>query len=65
MSLGETLIKVGGIVLFVVGIALVLSLVGVSFFGVSVSLEPVLAVLFGVVFMGAGVYLIRGGTVTL
>lgn len=64
MSISEMLIKLGGIVLFVVGIALLLSLVGLSFFGFSVSLAPIFAVLLGVAFVAAGIYLIRGGTLT-
>lgn len=58
------LIKLGGIVLFVVGMASILSLVGISFFGLKVSLEPIWAVLLGVAFIGGGIYLIRGGTFT-
>lgn len=65
MSLSEIIIKVGGIVLFVVGIALILSLVGVSFFGLRVSLEPVWAVILGVIFIAGGVVLIRGGHISL
>jgi len=63
-SLSEMLIKLGGIVLFVVGIALVLSLVGLSFFGLAVSLEPVWAVLLGIAFIAGGIYLIRGGSIS-
>lgn len=65
MSLSEMLIKIVGIVLLVVGLALILSLVGVSFFGVSASLEPIWAVVLGVVFIGAGIWIIRGGNITL
>lgn len=64
MSLSEIIVKVIGIVLAVVGLALLLSVVGISFLGVGLS--PVwLAVLLGVIFLGAGIYIIRGGNFTL
>jgi hypothetical protein len=64
MSLSEILIKVGGIVLFVVGLCLILSAVGVNFLGIGLS--PVwLSVLVGVILLGAGIYIIRGGNFTL
>lgn len=65
MSLSEMLIKLGGVVLFVVGLALILSLAGVSFFGVSSALEPLWAVILGVLFIAGGVVLIRGGNINL
>lgn len=65
MSVSEWLIKIGGMVLFVVGIALVLSLVGLSFFGIRVALEPIWAVILGVAFIVGGIVLIKGGTPTL
>lgn len=64
MSLGDTLIKFGGIVLFVVGLCLILSVVGVNFLGIG--LAPAwLAVVVGIVFIAAGVVLIRGGSISL
>lgn len=64
MSLSEILIKLGGIVLFVVGLSLVLGAVGLNFLGVNF-LGPIWSVVIGVIFIAAGIYLIRGGTVTL
>lgn len=64
MSLSEIIVKIIGIVLAVVGLALLLSVVGISLFGIGLS--PVwLAVLVGVIFLGAGIYIIRGGNFTL
>ena len=64
MSLSEIVIKVIGLVLAIVGLALILSVVGVNFLGVGLS--PVwLAVLVGVVFLGGGIYIIRGGSIHL
>ena len=65
MSLSEYIIKIGGIVLFVAGIALLLSIVGLSFFGLRVTLEPLWAVLVGIAFIAGGVVLIRGGSIHL
>ena len=64
MSLSETIVKIIGIVLAVVGLALLLSSVGVSLFGIGLS--PVWpAILVGIIFLGAGIYIIRGGNFTL
>lgn len=64
MSLSEIIVKCIGLVLAIVGLALLLSVVGISFLGVGLS--PVwLAVIVGVVFLGAGIYIIRGGNISL
>lgn len=64
MSLSEIIVKIIGIVLAVVGLALLLSTVGVNLFGIG--LAPLwLAILVGVIFLGAGIYIIRGGNFTL
>jgi len=64
MSLSEIVIKVIGIVLAIVGLALLLSAVGVEILGVGLS--PVwLAILVGVIFLGAGIWIIRGGSISL
>jgi len=63
MSLSNTIIKVIGIILAIVGLLLILSIVGLGF---GVSLQPwFLALIVGVVFLGAGIYIIRGGNFTL
>lgn len=63
-SLSEILIKVIGIVLAIVGVALLLSVVGINVFGIGFS--PVWAeFLIGVVFLGTGIVIIRGGNITL
>lgn len=64
MSLSEILIKLGGIVLAVVGFALVLSAVGINILGVSLP-NIFASIIVGVIFIGAGIYIIRGGTITL
>lgn len=64
LSLSDIVIKVIGLVLALVGFALLLSTVGISFLGVG--LQPVWAALIvGVFFLGAGIYIIRGGTISL
>lgn len=63
MSLSEMFIKVIGLILAVVGLALILSSVGVSTF---VALAPFyVGLIVGVCLLGAGIYIIRGGSVTL
>jgi hypothetical protein len=64
MSLSEIVVKVIGTILALVGLGLLLSAVGIHWFGVA--LAPIwLAILLGVCFLGAGIYIIRGGNVTL
>lgn len=64
MSLSEIVIKVIGLVLAIVGFALLLSTVGLNILGIG--LAPVwLAILVGVLFLGAGIYICRGGNISL
>lgn len=64
MSLSEIVIKVIGIVLAIAGFALLLSAIGLNVLGVG--LQPVwLAVLVGVIFLGLGIFIVRGGNVTV
>ena len=64
MSLSGILIKVIGIILAIVGLGLLLSAVGVNLIGVSVP-NIFVAIIVGVCFLGAGIYIIRGGNITL
>ena len=65
MSLSDILVKVLGIILAIVGLGLTLSSVGVSLFGIA-SLSPWwLGLLIGLLLIGAGIYIIRGGNITL
>lgn len=64
MSLSEILIKLVGIILVVVGLGLILGAVGVSFIGASF-LNPIASIVVGVVFIGVGIWIIRGGNVSL
>lgn len=64
MSLSEVVIKIIGLILAIVGLGLILSVVGIHFLGVA--LAPWwLAVIVGVVLLGAGIYIIRGGNISL
>lgn len=64
MSLSEILVKIIGIVLAVVGLGLLLESVGVHFIGVSLPTWWI-DLIAGVCFLGAGIYIIRGGNVGL
>lgn len=63
MSLSEMLIKIFGLILAFVGLALILSAVGLSILGVSLAFPW--NILVGVVLLGGGIYIIRGGNFTL
>ncbi len=64
MSLSEIFIKFVGLVLALVGFALLLSVVGINLIGVNAP-NIWFALILGVVFLGAGIYIIRGGNVSL
>jgi len=65
MSLSEIIIKLIGIALAVIGFLMIISAVGVHIFGV-IGLSPIwLSVLIGIILLGAGIYIIRGGNFTL
>lgn len=64
MSLSEMGVKLMGLVLAFVGFALLLSAVGVSILGVGTP-HILLSLVLGVLFLGAGIYIVRGGNVTL
>lgn len=64
MSLSEIVIKIIGLALAIVGFALILSVLGLPLLGVSLSPWWV-AVLVGVILLGAGIYIVRGGNFTL
>jgi hypothetical protein len=64
MSLSDIVIKVIGVILAIVGLALVLSAVGVHLFGVVGFTEPILTVVVGAILLGAGIFIIRGGNIT-
>lgn len=65
MSLSDLLIKVLGIILAVVGLILVLSAVGIQILGGAGGLEPAwLGILVGLLFIGIGIWIIRGGNLT-
>ena len=64
MQLSDIIIKIVGIVLLIVGLGLILSMLGLQV--IPVSLQPWwLATIVGVVLLGAGIYIIRGGTINL
>jgi lipopolysaccharide export LptBFGC system permease protein LptF len=64
MSLSEIVIKIIGIVLAIVGFALLLSTVGLNVLGIGV--DPIwLAILLGFIFLGCGIFIIRGGNISI
>lgn len=64
MSISDLIIKVIGVVLAIVGFALLMSTVGIGVFGIGLS--PVwLAILVGLLFLAVGIWLVRGGAITL
>ncbi len=64
MSVSNIVIKIIGVVLALVGLALLLSVVGIDF--LSVSLSPWwVAVLVGMLFLGTGIWIIRGRNISI
>lgn len=64
MSLSDIVVKLIGAVLALVGFALLLDLVGLHLFGVRIA-NPILEVVVGVIFLGGGIYIVRGGNITI
>lgn len=64
MSVTEILIKLFGAVLALVGLALLLSAVDINFLGLATP-NIWVALILGFLFIAAGVYLVRGGTITV
>lgn len=64
MSLSEIIVKLIGLALAIVGFALLLTIVGINLFGIAV-FNPWLAAILGFIFLGIGIYIIRGGTVSI
>ena len=64
ISLSEIIIKLIGLALAILGFALLLTLVGINIFGVTV-FNPWIAAILGVIFLGVGIYIIRGGNVSI
>jgi len=63
MKLSEIIVKVIGIILAIVGLLLILSAVGIA---TGVGIAPwFVGIIVGVVFLGAGIWIIRGGSVGL
>jgi hypothetical protein len=66
VSLSELFIKLVGIVLAFVGFGLILACFGLSIAGVSFMMFGLLGqFVMGVILLGMGIYIIRGGTVGL
>ena len=64
MSLSEMFFKIIGLVLAFVGFSLLLSSVGLDILGIGLS--PLwLEIIVGVIFLGMGIYIARGGNIKL
>ena len=64
MSLSQVVSKVIGIILAIVGLALLLSLVGIHILGVGISPWYVELVA-GILFLASGIYIINGGNISI
>lgn len=65
MSVTEVIIKIGGAVLFLVGIGVLLSAVGITvpfLPSATTSGNELLVALIGIAMIGFGIYVVRGGT---
>lgn len=64
MKLSEMAIRLIGLILAVVGFLLLLTLANIHAFGIAVD-SIWLALILGFVFLGVGIYIVRGGNVDL
>lgn len=64
MSLSEVVVKIIGVILALVGLGLILAAIGVNFLGISMGINPILEIVIGALMLGAGIFIIRGGTIT-
>ena len=64
MSISDLIIKVIGVILALVGFALIVAAVGLNIFGVGLS-PWWLEIIVGLLFLGVGIYIIRGGQIRL
>lgn len=64
MSITSIAVKLIGLVLAIIGLGVLLAAIGINFIGTTL---PVwwIDVIVGVIFLGAGIYIIRGGNVTV
>jgi hypothetical protein len=65
LSLSDIVIKIIGVILAIAGLILILSAVGVNLLGSAVGIgNPLLNIVIGVLLLGAGIFIIRGGNIT-
>lgn len=64
MKLSEIVIKIIGIVLAIVGFCLLLSVAGISLFGIGTS-SDILSIVLGLIVLGGGIVIVRGGNITI
>lgn len=64
MSISEIIIKAVGVILAIGGLLLVLSGVGINIFGGPAIGNPVFAVIIGLILIGFGIWILRGGNIT-
>lgn len=64
MSFSEIVIKIIGIVLAVVGFGLLISAAGINIFGIG-AVNIWVALILGFIFLGLGIWIVRGGNVTI
>jgi len=65
VSVSEIVIKVIGIILAIVGLGLILSVLGLNVIGVHLATPWPIEILVGLVVLGVGVYIVRGGSIGL
>lgn len=65
MSLSDLFIKAIGVVLALAGLALCLAAVGIKIFPVAITgFGIIAAIVVGLLFIGIGIYIIKGGNIT-
>lgn len=64
MSISELIVKGVAVLLILGGLALVFGGLGLSIFGSASLGNPVLSVIVGLVLIGIGIFILRGGNIT-
>lgn len=64
MSISDLIVKLGGVLLFLVGLFMVLTSVGMIIIPLSIG-APIVSFFVGLVLMGIGIFVLRGGNITL
>ena len=64
MSISELIVKGVAVVLILAGLALILGGAGITVFGGAAFGNPILSIILGLILIGIGIWILRGGNIT-